>query len=1240
MTKYLLIAVALFVNYSSLYAQQGWAMLKGQASSYYSVGTKGQQDEKNTPGMFNYGARWSYNGSLYLYGGLNVSSNTGAFINNADLWRYDTLTGSWEWISGPGLRRGTIINPQYTTLNQFNANNHPGSRYNAITWELNGKLYLFGGAYEYDDDPYVYTRSDLWVFDPVTKLWACINSGAYLNYGAQGVPAASNHPGFVKDAYSWVRNGKLYLYGGWHLLYGLGVGRGNNIWEYDPNNSVWTWIKGNSSSFNNGHWGTKNVTNSADMPAGGEKACWYSAGKLYVARDKGDELWEYDHATNNWTWIKGDTAAKPAMYGTKGISNALNTPGDKDTKASWEDNGKLYQISGLHEHVLWEFDPITKNWTWISGDTAGGKTVYGTFRQADTTVRPIDEGPASSWKFGNKAYHMFYKSSDVIWEYNHSTELWRWIKGSHNILSENYYVAEGLEHDLNEPSDVDPGAQPWQIGDTVYMYQCRGNKNIMWRYLTNKNQWNAIYVSYDTARKVVAKGVPSVNNSPGMKFGYGAATIGRKLFMFGGYENGSLSSYVPSEMWQFDLDNNVWTLLRDDGEVKQPIYGTMGVPAANNKPQGLPRPPMWTHNNKIYVLGGVLWQYDPPSNNWTWLKGDTLHRDTAVYGVKGVAAIGNQPAITRSAAHCVLNGKLYLAAGWVNSAPRLPSDWYYYKSSNVVWEYDPGTNNWTWLAGHKTNPVESYGTKGVAAATNTPGPLLAPRMVPLDGKLYLYGGVHYVLHDDIWTFDPLTAQWTWMDGNMQQTTEISEYKKVGQYDITNRTGGHNYHKMWVSGTRIYVFGGLGVPANTGLNNTSIRSNALWSYETCKNLSVCYANPPVVQLDSPVAICSGGVTLNAGNTGSRFLWSTSDTTQSITVRNPGKYWVTVTNPGGVQGSDTTIVITGTAPVFSLSDTLICASDSALVNVIQPSSARYRWSTGDTTAAIYTDSGMYYVQVTGNNGCYATDSMFVATKPAPQIPDLDYNKPLCAGSTLIINDKLSIQRTQSGLYGPNGFTGVVSGTYVLPQIKLSDAGAYYMVDTLGDCSVTDTLHVRIDSVYMPTVNVSVSPGTHTGPYVPLTYTANMNFGAHLSSFQWYKNGVLLQGENNIDYHAVSMVDVSDNDVICVGVGVSSFCVLSDTTSACAPAMIIDLSVDGVQGKSGVTVIPNPVKDNLYIRNIKPGATIVLYDQLGKIVYTKENALENEQISVVNMLSGTYFLNVSIGNETLATIKLLKM
>jgi hypothetical protein len=72
----------------------------------------------------------------------------------------------------------------------------------------------------------------------------------------------------------------------------------------------------------------------------------------------------------------------------------------------------------------------------------------------------------------------------------------------------------------------------------------------------------------------------------------------------------------------------------------------------------------------------------------------------------------------------------------------------------------------------------------------------------------------------------------------------------------------------------------------------------------------------------ISIASGSVSiLNAGNPGATYLWNTGATTQTIVADAAGKYYVTVTNQNGCEGSDTLMVgIVGINEALKLNESL--------------------------------------------------------------------------------------------------------------------------------------------------------------------------------------------------------------------------------------------------------------------------------------------------------------------------------
>ena len=136
--------------------------------------------------------------------------------------------------------------------------------------------------------------------------------------------------------------------------------------------------------------------------------------------------------------------------------------------------------------------------------------------------------------------------------------------------------------------------------------------------------------------------------------------------------------------------------------------------------------------------------------------------------------------------------------------------------------------------------------------------------------------------------------------------------------------------------------------------------------------------PVVNLGNDTTICTNAsLTLNAGNSGATYAWSTTATTQTIAVSTPGTYSVTVTNTGLCAATDTIVVTT--APLTGVASfTTVPAPTNPRMITFTPVGAQnataYSWNFGDGNTSTqqapvhtYTANGTYAVTLTVQGRC---------------------------------------------------------------------------------------------------------------------------------------------------------------------------------------------------------------------------------------------------------------------------------
>jgi N-acetylneuraminic acid mutarotase len=216
--------------------------------------------------------------------------------------------------------------------------------------------------------------------------------------------------------------GILWLFGGLGLDSAGNIGHLNDLWKYDPTTLEWTWVSGSNSANQAGIYGTKGTADPSNVPGAREDAVsWIdSQGKLWLFGGAGldsagvvsgslNDLWKFDPATLEWTWVSGSNIRDQAgTYGTKGTADLSNIPGGRDYAVSWIDTqGKPWLFGGFGRdsagnygelNDLWKFDPTTLEWAWVSGsNTRDQAGIYGTKGTAASLNAPGARAAAVSW---------------------------------------------------------------------------------------------------------------------------------------------------------------------------------------------------------------------------------------------------------------------------------------------------------------------------------------------------------------------------------------------------------------------------------------------------------------------------------------------------------------------------------------------------------------------------------------------------------------------------------------------------------------------------------------------------------------------------------------------------------------------------------------------------------------------------------------------------------------------------
>lgn len=424
------------ISYTPSFAQAGmWTWMKGSDDFYESgvFGTKGVSNLLNTPPSLYGGVPWTdQQGNFWMFGGL------GSSVYNT-MWRFDPGTNEWTWIHGPSSSDGM---PEYGTLGIPSPDNIPGARaYGCLYWiDSNNDLWLYGG-YGLDNNGNYGVLADLWKYSIADNEWTWMagskNIGVSPVYGTIQQPAPANTPGSRwETTASWIdADDNLWLFGGW-----------------------------DSNSFPRG------------------------------------DLWKFDISAAQWVWMSGSTNIfTPPVWGTKGIADPSNQPGARSCYAAFKDtDGNFWMFGGvkytLSEFLndMWKFDPITLEWTWMSGtNVINSPGSSGAQCQDDISFAPKSRGEnratwtddcGNLWLFGGSNY---LNSFSDLWVYRIDSNDWTFVNGSLNAGEFGEYGTQGVPDPANRPGSKD-GAPSWRdtLGNLWVFggYGIYGIRNDLWKF--------------------------------------------------------------------------------------------------------------------------------------------------------------------------------------------------------------------------------------------------------------------------------------------------------------------------------------------------------------------------------------------------------------------------------------------------------------------------------------------------------------------------------------------------------------------------------------------------------------------------------------------------------------------------------------------------------------------------------------------------------------------------------------
>ncbi len=395
-----------------------------------------------------------------------------------------------------------------------------------------------------------------------------VGTNASVPTTAGGGFAAANRPRNRQYTHLWTdtRN-RIWLFGG-----SGGVNAAialNDLWVFDPAQGAvgeWRWVAG--SGENGKHTGTLGQSSVANIPSARHQGItWKTSGDRlwifggqqvfgtsYTSAAYGNDLWRFDPATEEWTWVTGELPTAAGTLGTRTGSYPAQagqegTPRGRGWGVSTVDNsGNLWMYGGTTNGTgsgfmgdVWKFDVTAGKWflMWGSatpdlqpdyngqqtpgtpGGSPGGRHAAAFWSDAQGNV----------WVYGGHGSSHFFSD---MWKFDITTLQWTWMSGS------------------NRPSLMPP---------------------------QNNNDGNGYWGD---------RGVPSTSRYPGKR--YGMASFKDKqgrFWLHGGRAASGTGNALKNDMWMFDPQSLAWTWMEGDSvSDRHGVSGAVGVQDPSYKPSG------------------------------------------------------------------------------------------------------------------------------------------------------------------------------------------------------------------------------------------------------------------------------------------------------------------------------------------------------------------------------------------------------------------------------------------------------------------------------------------------------------------------------------------------------------------------------------------------------------------------------------------------------------------------------
>jgi N-acetylneuraminic acid mutarotase len=1096
-------------------AQFAWMAGSTFSNSVGPWGTKGVGSPTNAISSRENAHQWTDNsGNFWVFGG-NGHASTFNLGRLSDMWKYDLALDEWTWVSGTTLMNQNGI---YGTKLVASITNNPGGRSQGVTFLDNtGNLWLFGGLGN-DASGNVGNLNDLWKFNKTTNEWTWVTGTNTVSaigvYGTLGVGSTTNTPGARSRSVSWVdANGIFWLHGGYGFASTTTAGQLSDLWKFNPATLEWTWVSGTNVITSVGVYGTKGVPSTSNRPGGRGNASSFMdlSGNLWLFGGNGhataatmaklNDLWKFNPLTLEWTWVSGsNTLGAGSTYGVKGAPAAANVPSGRDESAFWTDNSGNFWLLGGH---------------------------------------------------GKDVSNGFDNELNDLWMYHVTNNTWTYVAGSTAALQSGVYGTKGVLSSTNILGSRQRASSFKDSNGDLWLFAGYGKPSVGTGYLSDWWKIKTCYTSLASTTTPSTNLVICAGTTTSLSAS-GTGNLGWYSAVSGGTYLGSGNNYstptITSNTTYYVQDSTCGAGPRVAITVTVNALPTMTVSSVNAICNGA--------TATMSVAGTPL--------SYTWNTGATTTSIaispsvTTVYTVTGTDING-----------CVSSKTKTLTVNALPSLTVAGSDITICKGNASIVTVS-GANTYTWNTG-------STNASFIASPTVT--------------TIYTVTGRNSTTGCTSVKVTTLTVQ--------SPTVTIAGTFSICQGGSSTFTANGANTYTWSSSGISPVYTNTAVLYPNGTVYTLVGKDGL-GCAMSQTFAITTLVKPTVSIVLPPQGCPGQTVIMTGSGASTYTWMPGNIIGNTAAVSPSintTYTLYGTSANTCTNSAMSILTVKTPPSISITTSSFVSCSGANVNLYANGSTSntYTWSTGATTNSTVvspTATIVYSLSATGTNGCLGHAAITITVNPLPTLT-VTGNNVLCAGNTTTLTAS-----------GANTYTW--SAGFLVPTIgvtPLSSTNYSVIGKDANNCINTTTYSVTVNQ--LPTLNV-----TTTNAVLCTGETSTLSvIGAATYTWSDNSNGTdIIVSPTTTTNYSVTGVDAN---------GCSNASVFSQSVSICTGIQQVSIN------SNSVLIFPNPNNGEFTIQS-QIGDVVNITNELGQVIETIElNQQNNFSYQVNHLQSGIYFL-----------------